>query len=341
MFNWWGTVFRQVTAASEKCVAVRGNALSACGVVLIVGAVFGFKAKWLFPGGWALIPVLGAVCLIAAGPDAWINRKLLSNKVLVWIGLVSYPLYLWHWPLLSFARIIAGDRPTIKWRLLCVVAAFVLSALTYYAVERPLRFGGYANRKTIGLFFMMLLLGTAGLVIDWRQGFPARMKAEMLERVMLEPKGAAPVTVVTGMQKMPYDAYFYWQREVNADHPTTLFIGDSNMEQYMPRILHLADTNPESANIMLMWHGGCVPLSGMEYKKEGAIASNYAGKALALAKQRSDITRVVIAADWYIYIHGRGYGKIRFRAKDGGLTVLANWLADDIRKFTELGKTVF
>jgi hypothetical protein len=105
--------------------------------------------------------------------------------------------------------------------------------------------------------------------------------------------------------------------------------------------MHLADTNPESANIMLMGKGGCVPLSGVKYGKGSAVANNYVGKALELARQRYDIARVVIAADWDLYYRGRGDNVTKFRAKNGGFQVLLNKLHHDIRKFTELGKTVF
>ena len=52
--------------------------------------------------------------MIAAGSRAWLNRFVLSNRFLVWIGLISFPLYLWHWPLLSFARIMQNETPSLR-----------------------------------------------------------------------------------------------------------------------------------------------------------------------------------------------------------------------------------
>ncbi len=109
---------------------------SIVGVGLIVLGLFVTRSTQAFPGWWALLPVLGAVSCIAAGPNGVLNRYLLSNRVMVWVGLISYPLYLWHWPLLSYARIVEGGEPSLRVRVMLVVAAIVLAWATYRFVER-------------------------------------------------------------------------------------------------------------------------------------------------------------------------------------------------------------
>src|SRR6185369_7216370 len=89
----------------------------------------------------------------------WANRHLLSSRPLVWLGLLSYPLYLWHWPLLSLARIVAGETPSAEVRAAAVVAAFALAWLTWRWLERPLRQGGHGARKAMALSALMLVLG--------------------------------------------------------------------------------------------------------------------------------------------------------------------------------------
>ncbi|MFO0456883.1 MAG: acyltransferase family protein, partial [Alphaproteobacteria bacterium] len=81
------------------------NAMSWLGLALILAACFGLRKSLSFPGFWALLPVVGACLMIAAGAAAPVNRWLLARPWMVGIGLISYPLYLWHWPLLSLARI--------------------------------------------------------------------------------------------------------------------------------------------------------------------------------------------------------------------------------------------
>ena len=90
------------------------NICSFIGLFLLLLSLFVVNQRRLFPGWWALLPTVGAVLIITAGPHAWVNRVILGNRILVWIGLISYPLYLWHWPLFSFGKIVfaSQDFPT-------------------------------------------------------------------------------------------------------------------------------------------------------------------------------------------------------------------------------------
>jgi peptidoglycan/LPS O-acetylase OafA/YrhL len=151
--------------------------LSVCGCVLLSYGFWRINTSVAYPGKWAMVPVLGTVLLLAAGPHAWINRTLLSNRVAVWFGLISYPLYLWHWPLLSFARLVEGAVPSRNVRLACVALAIGLAWLTYQFVERHLRFGGQARMKVAALTALMVAAGGVGYGTLRRDGFPGRLPA--------------------------------------------------------------------------------------------------------------------------------------------------------------------
>jgi peptidoglycan/LPS O-acetylase OafA/YrhL len=147
-------------------LVIKGNfgrtLFSLLGVVLLGIALVKAESKG-FPGKQAALPVLGAVCFIAAGPLAWWNRTILARSPLVWIGQISYPLYLWHWPLLSFTYIILGEAPNEGWRLILAIMAVLLAVLTYIVVERPVRFGKSArNGKAIALVFLLGICGGGG-----------------------------------------------------------------------------------------------------------------------------------------------------------------------------------
>ena len=134
----WELAIGALLVGRSASNAVVAHTASVAGTLLIaIGAAMTPVAN--FPGWWALPSTLGAALLIWAGASAWINRFALSSQVLVAIGLVSYPLYLWHWPLLSFGQILAGATPASGFRAGALVASVLLAWLTYRAVETPIR----------------------------------------------------------------------------------------------------------------------------------------------------------------------------------------------------------
>ena len=138
--------------------------LSIIGItLLLLGFIFVRNTDNNFPGIQALLPILGSVLIIAAGPNAIFNKYILSHKVLVFLGLISYPLYLWHWPILSVCNIIEGGSPS---RLICalaVILSIILATLTYYFIEPKLRYGKNGNKKALGLFLVMLAIAIYGI----------------------------------------------------------------------------------------------------------------------------------------------------------------------------------
>lgn len=155
------------------------NFQSLFGAVLIAIGIFVITKDRSFPGWWALFPTLGAVLLISAGKEAWLNRNVLSSRILVWFGLISFPLYLWHWPLLSFARIVESETPLPEVRVAVVMISIVLAWMTYLLIERPIRFGNHSKAKTITLLVLMAVVGYAGYICFKRDGFIFRFPKEV------------------------------------------------------------------------------------------------------------------------------------------------------------------
>ncbi len=122
------------------------NFKSWLGLALIVYGLSTISKDTHFPGKWALLPTVGAALLIWGGPQAFVNKSLLSNRVAVWFGKISYPLYLWHWPILVFLRISMGDTPIWFLRVGVIVTSIVLSWLTYRFIEKPIRFDRSASQ---------------------------------------------------------------------------------------------------------------------------------------------------------------------------------------------------
>ncbi len=169
---WFGNLNQRHRSVIMQAVAPLGVALIVLSVVLI-------DRERTFPGWWALLPTIGAALLIGGAPAAPVVRYVMSNRVLVYIGLISYPLYLWHWPLLSFARIVHIREPTVLIKLAAVAAAFGLAALTYRFIERPIRFGRSTSFKPIAAVVTLGAAGCIGALVYVNAGFPSRYSSEL------------------------------------------------------------------------------------------------------------------------------------------------------------------
>jgi peptidoglycan/LPS O-acetylase OafA/YrhL len=165
------------------------DVLATAGMVLLAVGFVGITPHSLFPGIWALLPTLGTFLVIAAGSRAWLNGTVLASRPCRFIGLISYPLYLWHWPLLSFARVLTGATPAVGMCLALIAAAVLLAWLTYQTVERPIRSGTRRPLKAILLLATMAVVGSAayaGLRYDPLDARPLlRQLADVVRRSAL------------------------------------------------------------------------------------------------------------------------------------------------------------
>jgi peptidoglycan/LPS O-acetylase OafA/YrhL len=176
----------------------QANIYSWIGCGLFIAGLLLINKESSFPGGWALLPTLGAALMIKAGPSAWFNRVVLGNSVLVWFGLISYPLYLWHWSLLSFSRILSSSVPELEIRIGVVALSVLLSWLTYRFVEKPIRFGNgiqfnitflgkwFVSKKTITIALVvgLFLIGLAGYVANYKNGSHSRL----VNKINIDPE---------------------------------------------------------------------------------------------------------------------------------------------------------
>src|SRR5690349_18546087 len=110
---------------------------SLVGLCLLIAGLVLIDKDDRFPGFWALLPVLGSFLIISGGPESWFNKRILSQRILVGTGLISYPLYLWHWALLSFAYVIGIRSPFAT--MCTILVSLCLAWMTYRFVERQVR----------------------------------------------------------------------------------------------------------------------------------------------------------------------------------------------------------
>jgi peptidoglycan/LPS O-acetylase OafA/YrhL len=148
--------------------------MSLGGIALIIFSATILDSSRPFPGWWALPPVLGSCLLISAGPTAWFNRIVLSSRSFVAIGLISYPLYLWHWPLLTLVRNALPGGDSLFGRLSLLLASLVLAWATYQLIEKPFRYGKRVRPKVFALSTAMAGVAGVAAIMVAHAGFPSR-----------------------------------------------------------------------------------------------------------------------------------------------------------------------
>jgi peptidoglycan/LPS O-acetylase OafA/YrhL len=166
---------RDLRRGSAAARSILSDAGVAAGVALILASSLFFSQTIAFPGWRALLPVAGTVLVIACGRSSSIGAAL-GSRPLVYIGLISYPLYLWHWPALSLATIAGSDViPSWRVRVALLAASGALAALTFELVEKPIRWG----RRGPGTRRLVVALGVAALAgaFVWAaEGVPSRVE---------------------------------------------------------------------------------------------------------------------------------------------------------------------
>jgi peptidoglycan/LPS O-acetylase OafA/YrhL len=151
------------------------------GLLLISGSASLFDQQSSYPGWLALVPTTGTSLILWSGASSRVASSILSARAVVFVGLISYPLYLWHWPLLVFSEAFKFAPLTQLERGLVVAASFILAWLTYELVESKFRAGGVNRAKIATLGGGMIFVAVAGFAIVEGQGFETRFPKEVRE----------------------------------------------------------------------------------------------------------------------------------------------------------------
>jgi peptidoglycan/LPS O-acetylase OafA/YrhL len=256
------------------------NWRAAVGAALIVLAVAVLNVHRAFPGWWALLPIAGSTLLLSA-PASRVNRTLLSWPPMVWIGLISYPLYLWHWPLLVFPAIVKFEPLTLLDRELALLASAALAWGTYRFVELPLRFGGRRELKAVGLGAAMAVVALAGAVVAAGRGFEFRLPAEI--RAMADvPEETAQWRVSKCLIDLSRQTAFADECVERNRRPLLLLWGDSTAGAMMPGLFEAQRTR--NFGIAQLTASSCVPILDVDIAvTPGCRANN--DRVLAMAIQ--------------------------------------------------------
>lgn len=251
--------------SSKYYELILNNIFPFLGILLIITASFVINEKSKFPGFLVLLPLIGASLIILSSQDNIINKNILSSRIFVFIGLISYPLYLWHWILLSFLKILTSRQSSLLLISLTLLISFILSIITFYFIEKPFKKFKNLTKKLLLIFIPFLLCLFLLFSIKYYDGYPNRLDAQFIdnsERSWLwwtkKPSNFIFDTcenfqkIETGIKRI------CWRTQ----SPNLLLIGDSHAGALTYGLAHSKD--PFFNKISLMGAGGCPPTSGYE-----------------------------------------------------------------------------
>lgn len=291
------------------------EALAVAGLAAIVAAAVLFRHGTPFPGYAALAPCLGAAALIHTGVrgpgqrQTWVARTL-SLRPVVFVGLISYSLYLWHWPILVFLRHVFAD-PVLPARvtLLAAGASGAAAVLSWLFVERPLRARGRIRRREVFVAWgaASVVIGCLALSICLTDGMrgramsPAALVADAATRdrnprtdECFEADPKAGLCTFGAADKAKADLLFW---------------GDSHANSLLPGMDVAARAINRSGVFAAL--GGCPPL--LDFMSDDGDAAlkckRFNDAVMAELKNRGDIRTVVLTARWVAYVEGKGRNK--------------------------------
>ncbi|MEH6578318.1 MAG: acyltransferase family protein [Amphritea sp.] len=324
--------------------------LAWCGLLMIVYSIFDYSSETRFPGLAAVLPCFGAGLIIYAGSNKpCAVSRLLALRPLVLVGLISYSLYLWHWPLFAFRHYYFVEYSAVSAYVLIVVA-FVLAWFSWQFIEKPFRTKSIIKERAVisrMAIVASLVLVIIGAVIDIKDGVPERFDDRLRQFVFdgvnkhkvydqcskLKAKDVNVQTLCTlGEQKQSVKTFLLW--------------GDSHAEMLAPALNKVAKDTGSAG--YLASKSSCVPLPHITVtRRNGApnmSCAEFNRNVLELISEEG-ITDVVIAARWAMHVngslYGNEYGRVRALVdlKNSALTqpatIVARGLADLMEQLQE------
>lgn len=317
-----------------------GDWFAASGLGLLLLSFFVVDKDSAFPGWWALMPTLGTFLLIYAGRGAWINEHVLGNKWVVYVGLISYPLYLWHWPVFVMGRM-AGINELIFGKLALVILAVVLAMMTFHWIEMPTRKTA-RSAASIAVALSVVMVGVAALgvaLMYWAK--PMNTNKQIEQIVSASGEWDYPGRL-TSFQLNG----FRFRKQGENSKKEILFVGDSNMEQYYPRAEVKFLNKPITKSLIFATASGCPPIPNL-FQRAHPNCLGFVD-AVKFYASKSEVESVIIGAQWFGYLMGNdGYyfeneqGKKTMSINSQGYHLALGSLQSMLSELVNKGKKVY
>ena len=310
------------------------NALSLLGLVAILFAIFAYDDTTPFPSVYALVPVVGVVLLVLFADRKTLVAKLLSTKVFVGMGLISYSAYLWHQPIFAFARIRMESRPGELVMFGLTFAAILLAFLSWQYIEKPFRSKELCTTRAVFLFSL------SGFLFFTLSGFFGHLNNGFVERysdVVFYENTIHRVRGNYGLNETCERKFVVSSGECStSDDPEILVWGDSYAMHLVPGLL--AD-NPE-VKMQQATVSQCVPI--LDYAISTAIYGalnciEFNWEVFEWLKN-SSVKYVVIASPFAGLTDNKSMVDASGKVYRNGTTVTAEGIQNIIRRIRESGR---
>ncbi|MEE4188379.1 MAG: acyltransferase family protein [Roseobacter sp.] len=285
---------------------------AAAGLTMIAYAVMFFDASTVFPGSAALVPCIGAGLVIFAAKSDTLVGRALSLGPMVFVGLLSYSLYLWHWPILVLARHYTASLhlpPLVVSG--CIGVAFVMSIFSLRYVETPFRHRSLAaSKRSMFTASGAALTATiaAGAVVFSSEGVPTRLSPEARHIVGTATNLNRPASIDCTQQS----GITFCRNTLVASGKSAevLFVGDSHVRASAPFALDALAKQGVAARAI--WREGCPPIPDIYRTSRGSTDRNcpdLAQKLLSELDANPEIRIVIVHARWSLYGSGERIGQ--------------------------------
>ena len=300
------------------------SAEAALGIGFITLAVVGFTDRTAFPGSAALLPCLGSALIIHAGQSGGsLTARMLSSKPVVFVGLISYSLYLWHWPVLAIAKYFFVSTQLPRLVVVCaLILSTVLAILSWRYVERPFRYRKNFDRVSIfsaGLGAMAVTLLSCTLIIV-SSGFPGRLSDATLALAAAsrDMDWTSRTCLKMNIDQVLVDPTCLIGKG-DADDITFILWGDSHAGALMPAVSKAALDTGRSG--VFIGRSACPPLLRVTRPLRGAhyecVAFN--DTVLELIRANESLGTVLLAARWGLSTEG-----VRYQGEAGSVVFIAD-----------------
>lgn len=299
------------------------NLLGLLGLAMLATPIFLYTNATPFPGIAAVIPTLGTALIIYSGVEnKTFTRHILSFEPLVFIGQISYSLYLWHWPMIVFAKYYTIIELKSLEIAIVLLAIFILSVLSWQFIEKPIREKIFFKDHRIFTYagIVMILSITVGVIIYLKQGFPGRFSSRQADIVDTE--------IEKKWRKCDLDINnLPAQLELCAigeetNTPSFLLWGDSHAGVLAPSVQISASQAGKTG--LIAYTLGCAPLLGVDV--QGRLTCNDLNTLIInYIQENPNLETIILAARWAFFSQGTYY-----KNEEGTNIILVNIWADTI-----------